>query len=381
MNDNQPATHFAPSGREPEGVIRRQRNAFAAEPLFRKVLLGAPGFFMMLNSRRQLVMGNRRLLEFLNIVNEEVIYGRRPGELLGCIHAGVMEDGCGTSEFCSTCGAIRAILSALSGVEDEQECRITRSRGTLSESLDLRIHTVPTDLDGERFTAVFAHDISHEKRRNILERIFFHDVLNTAGAIRGFAEMLKDGYGEMMEEFLDAVVSGSNRLIMEIQAQKDLVAAENSDLSCTPVPLETLSFLKNLPALYADRSSAIERLAVIDEDSENIPFICDPVLLGRIIGNMLKNAMEASSAGETVTLACKAVGEEVVFSVHNPSWMPREVQLQVFERSFSTKGKNRGLGTYSMKLLSERYLKGRVWFTTDPEKGTTFFGAYPLKQD
>jgi sensor histidine kinase regulating citrate/malate metabolism len=54
------------------------------------------------------------------------------------------------------------------------------------------------------------------------------------------------------------------------------------------------------------------------------------------------------------------------------------VQLQLFQRSFSTKAADRGLGTYSMKLLSERYLKGQVWFTTSLEQGTTFIGRYPL---
>jgi sensor histidine kinase regulating citrate/malate metabolism len=58
--------------------------------------------------------------------------------------------------------------------------------------------------------------------------------------------------------------------------------------------------------------------------------------------------------------------------------MPRNVQLQVFQRSFSTKGADRGLGTYSIKLLTERYLNGKVWFTTSPEGGTTFTCQYPL---
>ena len=59
--------------------------------------------------------------------------------------------------------------------------------------------------------------------------------------------------------------------------------------------------------------------------------------------------------------------------------MLREVQLQVFQRSFSTKGTDRGLGTYSMKLLSERYLHGSVSFTSTPEEGTIFRARYPLQ--
>ena len=52
--------------------------------------------------------------------------------------------------------------------------------------------------------------------------------------------------------------------------------------------------------------------------------------------------------------------------------MTREVQLGVFQRSLSTKGSGRGLGTYSMKLLTERYLKGHVSFTSTASGGTTF---------
>jgi sensor histidine kinase regulating citrate/malate metabolism len=57
--------------------------------------------------------------------------------------------------------------------------------------------------------------------------------------------------------------------------------------------------------------------------------------------------------------------------------MPRAVQLQIFQRSFSTKGNGRGLGTYSMKLLSERYLNGRVTFKSSSRDGTVFIGLYP----
>ena len=52
-------------------------------------------------------------------------------------------------------------------------------------------------------------------------------------------------------------------------------------------------------------------------------------------------------------------------------------RLQVFQRSFSTKGSGRGLGTYSMRLLTEHYLRGSVGFTSSAAEGTTFFASYP----
>lgn len=75
---------------------------------------------------------------------------------------------------------------------------------------------------------------------------------------------------------------------------------------------------------------------------------------------MIKNALEASLPASTVTISSKRDKEIVRFSVHNGTYMPRDVQLQLFQRSFSTKGIGRGLGTYSMKLLGEKYLKGKL---------------------
>jgi len=50
----------------------------------------------------------------------------------------------------------------------------------------------------------------------------------------------------------------------------------------------------------------------------------------------------------------------------------KKVKLQIFQRSFSTKGSNRGVGTYSIKLFVENYMKGTVWFESNESEGTTF---------
>ena len=93
---------------------------------------------------------------------------------------------------------------------------------------------------------------------------------------------------------------------------------------------------------------------------------------------MVKNALEASVPGDTITLGCKKENETINFWVHNPVYIPRKIQLQIFKRSFSTKGEGRGLGTYGMKLITESYLYGNVSFSTSEEGGTTFYTTLPL---
>lgn len=79
-----------------------------------------------------------------------------------------------------------------------------------------------------------------------------------------------------------------------------------------------------------------------------------------------------------MTLSVRTSAAEVSFSVHNPGPIPEEVQAQLFQRSFSTKeGRGRGIGLYSVKLLTERYLGGSVNFHSSPEAGTTFTVTLP----
>ena len=107
-------------------------------------------------------------------------------------------------------------------------------------------------------------------------------------------------------------------------------------------------------------------------------FKSDPVLLGRVLINLLKNALEAEEPGAVITLGCRQTEGRIEFWVQNPRVMPREVQFQLFHRSFSTKGENRGLGTYGAKLLTERYLGGELTFTSQDGQGTVFKVSLPL---
>jgi signal transduction histidine kinase len=98
----------------------------------------------------------------------------------------------------------------------------------------------------------------------------------------------------------------------------------------------------------------------------------DATLLGRILINLLKNGLEAASEGTAVTATCILAGSDRIrFSVHNDMFMPDRVRAHIFKRSFTTKGAGRGLGTYSVRLLTEDYLGGRAWFDSTRE-GTTF---------
>ena len=244
-------------------------------------------------------------------------------------------------------------------------------------SLDLRVSAAPFDCLGESFTVCVLRDITDEKRRQVLERVFFDDILQTASTLKGMLDVPGRDRGVEEIAFNQAVRSLAGQVVEEIQSQQDLISAEAGQLVVRLIDVHVADLLHRLCAHFRDCSVCDDKRIVL-APIENEPVIwTDEVLLGRVLGNLIKNALEASEPGQTVTVAFEH-RRHPLFSIHNASILPEAAQLQMFQRSFSTReGRGRGIGTYSARLFAEKYLKGDVSFTSRDPEGTTFFVALP----
>ncbi|MFI5336896.1 MAG: ATP-binding protein, partial [Opitutales bacterium] len=369
-----PLTHFAPPERLPPEAIAREVAEMDQLGTLIPVLDSMPDVVMILNRQRQILFGNKALRDFADARQCACFEGLRPGELLNCQQAATAPQGCGTGEACRTCGAVNAILAGLAGKSARHECHISTP---LNDALDLRIFASPFHWHGCDYVLVVASDISDQKRRQVLERIFFHDILNTAGGIQGLAELIATDTSSA-DSLSPILRASAESLVHEIKSQRLLLAAENRELQVTPAPLAALAELEAVASFYRHHSVAEGKTVTIDPGTADFAFLCDAAILQRVLGNLLKNALEASRPGDAVSLGAKSSPEEYVFWCHNPGCIPRDAQLQIFHRSFTTKGDGRGVGTYGVKLLTDRYLGGRVSFTSTPGDGTRFLITLPV---
>ena len=102
-------------------------------------------------------------------------------------------------------------------------------------------------------------------------------------------------------------------------------------------------------------------------------------MLLRVMTNMLMNAFEATETGGEVKLDVVSDNDTISFSVWNKECIPENIQQRIFQQYFSTKnGNGRGFGTYSIKLIGEQFLGGRVSFTSLESQGTVFRFELPL---
>lgn len=363
------ATEFLPGERFSIEEIERQQTLIIKDETFREIVEKLPYPILILNSLRQVVYYDNAIVKSYPNLVEDVVIGKRPGELFYCIHSRENE-GCGTSAFCKTCGAARAILASLSGRSDIQECRITNYE---DEAFDFRVWSYPKEINGERFSIFTLIDITNEKRREMLERIFYHDILNTVNGILGFLQMYlaEEDSSEQRNELIYTAFNFTKILIDEINSQRIITFAETGALEINLEIFNLHELVNELIELYNSQMD-FKNILIITRIQEGLEILTDKTLLRRIILNLLKNAVEASNFGSQIIISASKTDGISVIKVHNEQVMPEEVRLQVFKRSFSTKGKGRGLGTYSIRLLTEKFLKGKVSFISEEGYGTEF---------
>jgi signal transduction histidine kinase len=369
-------THFASAERLSPEEIQREVAAMRSASQLRSVLDSIPNIVVVLNAERQILAGNNACDALAHSLRLDSPIGLRLGEFLTCRRAMCAEFGCGTTEGCHTCGAIRAILGAASGRRASEECRIGTKDAT---AYDFRVTASPFPWEGGNYLLVVVGDISAEKRREALEHIFFHDVLNTAGGISGIAAIIAD-QPSLCYNLKDDLLFSAESLVNEIRAQRLLLAAEKNELVLQLSTVSAQDLLDHVRQLYRNRPIYGDRLVQIEAAGIDITLHTDPTILQRVLANMVKNALEATPEGTSVRLGADATQDEVIFWCHNEGVIAVDDALQIFQRSFSTKGSDRGLGTYSMKLLGERYLRGHVSFTSTAEQGTRFEIRFRRKQ-
>lgn len=378
QEDGQTLSHFLPPERDDMDELLEQRGLLFQDPLARLIFDGFPDGGFILNDKRQVIAVNQAIGERFPSLTEDSLMGMRPGEALGCQYAHETPYGCGTSRFCRYCGAAQVLFQVRMGKSAQEQCHIVTE--IEHDALDLLIWGTPFQRGGQDFILFAAADISNEHRRQALERIFFHDVLNTVNGMLGAAEILSMKADADLKHWVKAIQESGDILAREIKSQRQLLLAESGTLETVFSKFLSNDLLRSVLQHCSQMNASKDRSIMLHSQNQDFTLFSDVSLLKRILTNLIKNALEASGEGGQVILRTDQTHDSWIISVHNKAFISIDDQHNLFKRSFSTKGKGRGLGLYSVRLLTEKYLKGSVRFESDPEQGTIFYIVLPKVQ-
>ncbi len=370
-------TYFAPAERADKKELIAKIELINKDPVMTGLLNSISGVLAILDEHRQIIAINDSFLKMLGFDDPSQALGLRPGEALQCIHAHDQPAGCGTTKFCSTCGAAMAIVSSLGQDKPvERMCALTAKRGDRSVDITLQVKSQPIKIDGKKFLLLFLQDITLQQQRAALARTFFHDINNMLSGLVGASELLS--LKENQSSLVKRILTSSLRLKKEVEIQRCLLQNESSAYQPSWKKIDISIVMEELKSFFINHPAARNKEIDFQAPYPGLSIKTDMSLLLRVLCNMITNALESTEENGRVKVWLEESDDLISFWVWNRQPIPTEIAQRIFQRNFSTKdGEGRGIGTFSMKLFGEQILGGEVSFTTSEEEGTGFRFSLP----
>ncbi len=364
----QKITGFDPARKLSNAELDVEVNALKENPVINALLDEIGTNVTILNKELQILFSN-----FRDKILEEP-FSRRLGEAFGCVNSIIQKDGCGSSADCAYCSILNIVLSALEQNRAVSgECLILTQKADGVGSGEYLVTAKPIKVADSIYILVIFNDISEKKRRELLERLFIHDIRNALTGLIGWSDLLAHNPTDDTEATASRISAIAQNIAEEIENHRLLAAAETKQLKVSFQNIAIEDIILPLKFLFARHEVAYSKNIKFPDTVLDRTVKTDPAVLRRVLVNMVINALEATPKNGTVRVDCVSVENGIVFSVWNEAVIPKEVAAHIFKRSFSTKAETgRGLGTYSMKLFGEDILKGKVSFVSEKGRGTTF---------
>lgn len=136
--------------------------------------------------------------------------------------------------------------------------------------------------------------------------------------------------------------------------------------------------LKALVNLYSTDSSLY--ITFVDSTSATYLINNDKIQINRLFTNLIKNAIEASNSQYIINIFINLYFDNnfLITEIKDEgAGIEAGMQAKIFEPNFTTKSSGTGLGLAICKAITEN-ANGRIWYTTKPGRGSTFFVALPV---
>ncbi|GAB3927626.1 hypothetical protein GCM10028804_33060 [Larkinella terrae] len=216
--------------------------------------------------------------------------------------------------------------------------------------------------ENTRLLQVVAHDLRAPIGAISMAADLLLDEQTKTSKPRFFLEMIKSSSANSLS-LIDSLLQGTVKL-----NKKELVELQELLTSC--VAMLTLK--------------AIEKKQSIDLKTEIIHLFVDRQKIWQVVSNILTNAIKFSQPKTTITIRMKKLADLVQISIKDQGiGISADLQDSIFElfteaqRPGTWNEKPFGMGLAISRQIIEAH-KGKLWFESEENRGTTFYIELPL---
>lgn len=203
-----------------------------------------------------------------------------------------------------------------------------------------------------------------------------HETRNPLHSIGLAASYLKKNYkDERITEFLTIIED-------EVRKLNELTSVFLNFSQSAPIKIESCSLNSIIQSVIDDFADQAEqqKVSIQFQKEGNIPeIVSDPFRITDCLSNLLENAMESSTGGDSIIVSIKEGSNMVKISVQDTgAGISTVEQEKIFKPFYTTKMRGPGLGLAIVER-SAKELKGRVEVDSQPGRGSTFTLVLPVK--
>ncbi|MEP7168098.1 MAG: ATP-binding protein [Bacteroidota bacterium] len=211
-----------------------------------------------------------------------------------------------------------------------------------------------------------------------------HEIKNPLTPMKLSVQHLQRAWKDQHENLNEIMHRFTHTLVEQIDTLSN-IATEFSNFAQMPKAnyeiVDLRSIVGNIVNLYREN----EKVEVHLEEARKIPYevYADREQMLRVFTNLVKNSVQAIPSDRKGKIDVKLFTENhrcVVTVKDNGHGIPEDKISKIFTPNFTTKTGGTGLGLAMVKSIVENS-KGKIWFETAEEIGTTFFVSLPVYEN
>ncbi|MDD5639838.1 MAG: ATP-binding protein [Candidatus Pacebacteria bacterium] len=270
---------------------------------------------------------------------------------------------------------------------------LIREEISIDERIFFQVSALPI-MEGkkEKGYLIILHDISKDKMIDQMKTEFVsvaaHQLRTPLSAIKWTIKMLLDGdVGKLSDEqvdFLNKSYESNERMINLVNDLLNVSRIDEGRFIYKPEPLQIEDIFKLMTENVETIAEKKNLKLILDFPPSLLPPVfADREKMGIVVQNLIENSIKYTPPGGEIIISIEDMKDDLLIKIKDTGvGIPKDQQDRIFTKFF--RGENvikletegSGLGLYTVKNIVESH-KGKIWFQSELDKGTTFFFTLP----
>ena len=228
---------------------------------------------------------------------------------------------------------------------------------------------------------IIIRDITSEKEIEKAKEDFFHmithDMRAPLSTLQGYTELLmkKIGPSPSTDKYLQSMLYSSRRLRGMIDDILNVTKLERGTMALQLDSMDASALMARIKDNHEPVAGPKNIKLSVALPPSKIELMADPILLERVITNLMGNSLKFTPSGGSITLSTWETAQEVFFAVEDTGpGIPENKREEIFGKYSQMeehKSQGFGLGLAMCKMTVELH-KGRIWVESELGKGSKF---------